>query len=195
MPDCALVRELPAALRRFLAALSIAWVTAGCAPTGDSFGIHIVSLEARTAHTGVAVRAHQEISLSREAREALRHGVPLRIRVDLRMRGDGQWRPAEESTFIFEVRYLPLSDHYQLAGPRSDSSVKTFPRLRHVLAELGDVELNLPDANATPGQFEVRMRSRLDRSAMPAPMQLPTLLSPNWNHDSGWVASDVQVGG
>lgn len=175
--------------------MSIAWVTAGCAPTGGSFGIHIDTLEARTAHTGVDVRAHQEISLSREAREALRHGVPLRIRVDLTMRADGQWRPAEENTFIYEIRYLPLSDHYQLTGPRSDSGVTTYPRLRHVLAELGDVELNLPIANATPGEYEVRMRSRLDRSAMPAPMQLPTLLSPNWNHDSGWVTSAVEVGG
>lgn len=180
---------------RYLWLAVVAFAAVACAPTGEPFGIHIDSLEARTTRNGVTVRAHQEIGLSREAREALRHGVPLRITVDLNMRGDGRWRPVEESTFTYEIRYLPLSDHYQLAGPHSDSSARTFPRLRHLLAELGDLELNLPGSNASPGQYEVRMRSRLDRGAMPAPMQLPTLLSPNWNHDSGWVTSAVEVGG
>lgn len=180
---------------RYLWLAVLAFAAVACAPTGEPFGIHIDSLEARTTHNGVSVRAHQEISLSREAREALRHGVPLRIRVDLTMRGGGQWRAVEESTFSYEIRYLPLSDHYQLDGPHRDSGARTFPRLRHVLAELGDLELKLPDVNAMPGQYEVRMRSHLDRSGMPAPMQLPMLLSPNWNHDSGWVTSAVELGG
>lgn len=180
---------------RYLWLALLAFAAVACAPTGEPFGIHIDSLESRTTPDGVAVRAHQEISLSREAREALRHGVPLRITLDLIIRGDGQWRPLEERAFTYEIRYLPLSDHYQLAGPHSDAGTRTFPRLRHVLAELGQVELKLPDVNATPGQYEVRMRSRLDRSGMPAPMQLPMLLSPNWNHDSGWVTSAAGPGG
>lgn len=173
--------------------------TSACAPAGNDFGIRLEAPQSRVTPLGVQVRARQEIRLSREAREALRHGVPLRLAMDLKIRGEGEWRPLGENTFIYEIRYLPLSDHYQLSGPAgvadADAATRTFPRLRHVLAELGDVELSLPHAEPGPGRYEVRLRTRLDRKGMPAPMQLPALLSPNWDHDSGWVSSALEIGG
>lgn len=190
-----LTHEFPATLRRSLAALLIAWLTAGCTPSTEDFGIRVDSLDARATANGVDVRAHQEIRLSAEAREALRHGVPLRLRIDVSVRERGEWAVSEEGTFTYEIRYLPLSDHYQLEGPETDAQARTFPRLRHVLSTLGDVQLSLAQPITHAGSYEIRMRSRLDRSGMPGPLQLPALLSPGWNHDSGWVSSEMELGG
>lgn len=195
MPACVLNREFPATLRRILAALSIAWLAAGCTPSGEDFGIRVDSLDARATATGVDVHARQVIRLSAEAREALRHGVPLRLRIDVTMRKSGVWADSGEGTFTYEIRYLPLSDHYQLSGPGADSQARTFPRLRHVLSALSDVQVSLGQPVARAGPYEIRVRSRLDRSGMPGPMQLPALLSPSWNHDSGWVSSELALGG
>lgn len=195
MPACAPNREFPVTLRRILAALSITLLTAGCTPSGEDFGIQVDSLNARATATGVDVRARQVIRLSAEAREALRRGVPLRFRIDVSMRERGVWADSGEGTFTYEIRYLPLSDHYQLSGPGAGAQARTFPRLRHVLSALSDVQLSLAEPIARAGPYEVRVRSRLDRSGMPGPMQLPVLLSPAWNHDSGWVSSELALGG
>lgn len=178
-----------------MAAALLAALVAGCTATGEDFGIQVDWLQARATANGVEVRAHQEIRLSPEAREALRHGVSLRLRTDVIVRGKGEWAATEERTFSYEIRYLPLSDHYQLAIPGDDPGTRTYPRLRHVLAELGDVNLKFSGAGTVPGRYEIRMRTRLDRSGLPGPMQLPAFLSPNWKHDSGWVSGNLEPGG
>jgi len=168
-----------------------------CAPADDRFGIHLDSLEARSTAAGVSVRARQEINLSHEAREALRHGVPLRFRIDLALRSNhpGGQSGSENQSFDYEIRYLPLSDHYQLSALDTASTPRTYPRLRHVLAALRDIELQFSGTGGEAGPYLVRMRSQLDRSAMPGPMQIPMLLSADWDLDSGWVEQEFTIGG
>lgn len=168
---------------------------AACTPADPDFGIRLEDLRARHSAAGLEIRAHHEVRLSGEARAALQHGVPLRLRIDLALGGRGPWSRADGGTFHYEIRYLPLSDLYQLSGPSADGPARTYPRLRHVLAALENVELRLSGIGDAPGRVEVRMRSRLDRGGMPGPMQLPMLLSPQWNHDSGWVSGELDVNG
>jgi len=163
----------------------------GCTSSDQDFGIRLEQLEAKQTPTGVSVRARQEIRLSAEARRALQHGVPLRIRIDLSLNGGFGLAGGDKDSFIYEIRYLPLSDHYQLTRPGSEDPAKTFPRLRHVLATLGNIDLNISGIQAGTNGTRVRLRSRLDHSGMPGPMQLPVYLSPEWKHDSGWVAAEV----
>jgi hypothetical protein len=172
----------------------------GCKPGDEDFGIRLEALQAVRTPAGLAIEASQQIRLSSEARTALRHGVPLRIRIDLELEDSSRWSPDAAESFAYEIRYLPLSDHYQLTGPGipgvgENVATRTFPRLRHVLAAMSDISLRLAASDVTPGVSEVRLRSRLDRSGMPGPMQLPVFFSPDWRHDSGWVTAHVDLSG
>jgi len=92
----------------------------------------------------------------------------------------------------FEIRYLPLSDHYQLIAD-GERPLGTFPRLRHALAALNEIVLPLPgDWNAT-GDWKARARCRLLERALPRPMRLPAWLSAGWRHDSGWAEDAVHL--
>ena len=85
-----------------------------------------------------------------------------------------------------EVRYLPLSKRFQLSTPGEEFPASNFPRLRHVLAELGELDLSMGTGPLAPGDYEFRLRVRLDRSSLPMPLQLPAALNRAWLHDSRW---------
>jgi len=169
------------------AAFSARWcllcvLLVACEPAANDFGFTIESVESRSSARSVIVTLHQKINLSGEARDALVHGVPLTITTEMQATSavDSERR---NSVRIWEIRYLPLSGHYQLTS-ESPLMVKTFPRLRHALAELNqvDLEVTVPAAHV----LEIRVRSFLDKAGLPPPMRLPTLLSSRWDHDSGW---------
>ena len=175
-----------------LLAITLPWLQA-CGPRDDSFGIQLESIDASQRAGMLTINARQDVRLSEDARSALRNGVPLRFRVDLALEPSGG--SVERQFFVYEVRYLPLSDHYQLSGPLPGEMPRTFPRLRHALAALGEIDLRLSEAGEDPGAYRLSLRSRLDRSALPGPMQLPAFLSSQWRLDSGWVSEEFNHGG
>jgi hypothetical protein len=85
-----------------------------------------------------------------------------------------------------------LSDHFQLAYS-DETSVKTFPRLRHVLAELSTLNLSITTGVLPAGEYELLVRMRLDQGRMPPPMRLPVLLSSKWRHDSSWSSWPLMI--
>ena len=85
-----------------------------------------------------------------------------------------------------------MSEHYQLAQVGS-ASIKTFPRLRHVLAELSQIRLSFETGVLPAGDYELMARISLDQSTMPPPMRLPMLLSSNWQHDSSWSSWPLEI--
>jgi hypothetical protein len=196
MPCCANVTA--EALRRagrrgLLVAAMIAQVAAfGCTPAEQDFGFTIARIEARPAREGVELTIRQDIKLSREARDALVHGVPLVIRVELYLHAPGKRSHAWHADRTFEIRYLPLSDHYQLAGDEGTAR-RTYPRLRHALADLAEVRLTLPAASISGGVGEVRARTYLEKRELPPPMRLPTWFSALWRHDSGWQSQVLSL--
>jgi hypothetical protein len=115
----------------------------------------------------------------------LDHGVPLAIRTELELQLAGSSGNISQDSREFEIRYLPLSNRYQLST-RQPSSVHTYPRLRHVLAELGSVSFTLTPGLLPPGDYQLRARSLLDKQNMPPPMRLPAWFSAQWKLDSGW---------
>jgi hypothetical protein len=174
-----------------LLAVLLLWLASGCAPTGGDFGIRLDQLSAKQTPRGISIEIQQEVRLSSEARRALQNGVPLRIRIDLALQGKSRWSPDETSSYTYEIRYLPLSEHYQLSGPGEDEPARTYPRLRHALAALNDIDIQVEGNERIVGARELRLRSHLDPRGMPGPMQLPVFLSPDWKHDSGWVSAQV----
>lgn len=183
-----------------LSLLACTFLLTGCQGGERDFGFAIEIVQAQQAGNTINVRARQEVDLSEEAREALRHGVPIRLRLDLAVRRQGGWSDIQNTRLNYQLNYLPLSDRYQVSGPLRGRTgempaeaavVSTFPRLRHALAAMTETSHQFDGIAPYSGPYEIRARSRIDRSGMPGPMQLPAFLSAGWRHDSGWVSRAV----
>jgi hypothetical protein len=167
--------------------IPVSLILVACAEDKTNFGIHLVAVETRTTRGMFIISIHQDLILSREARNALRHGVPLTIQTELVLRDSGSNRKLKQTQQEFEIRFLPLSDRYQLTSSERQK-VSTYPRLRHALAELATVEFSFPGSEMTVDDMEIRARSFLQKQRMPPPMRLPAWFSSQWRHDSGWVS-------
>ena len=159
---------------------------AGCARPADGRHFELEQVETNWVRGRLNVTVHQKLTLSSEAREALVHGVPLTVKLELLIRHSGSRIPLEENVYSYEIRYLPLIRHYQLTQPGA-VEIRTFPRLRHLLAHLSTLEQSFSKGDLTEGSFELLARTRLDHKKMPPPMRLPMLFSAQWRHDSDWT--------
>lgn len=158
-----------------------------CSPTAGKHGFEIRQVHIQQARRQLEVALEQEVQLSFEARRALQNGVPLTIRVNTEVRDSNTLTLLANQELRLEIRYLPLSDRYQLSTEGDEESARSFPRLRHVLAELASLRLTMSTGPLVPGEYEFRVRVRLDRSSLPMPMQLPAVIVRNWRHDSQWT--------
>ena len=187
MPVCV---KTPESATVFLLVAALA-LTACSDPAADG-RFELRRVEAKWANGWMDVTCEQQLSLSNEARNALIHGVPLTVQLELQLRNSGSRTRVGNETFNYEIRYLPLSDHYQLARSGTDT-VRTFPRLRHVLAELSGLNVSFETGVLPAGDYELLARTRLDQQRMPPPMRLPVLLSSKWRHDSSWSSWPLEI--
>ena len=164
----------------------------GCARQADVHHFELKRVDANWSNGQLSATVQQELKLSNEAREALVHGVPLTLQLEFVFRNTGEGNPILKNLFNYEIRYLPLSNHYQLTLPGGDE-VRTFPRLRHLLAELSSINLSFQTDDLKQGKHELMARIRLDQQKMPPPMRLPMLFSAQWRHDSDWTSWPVSV--
>ena len=174
-----------------LAALMLVTLSA-CSrqPQGGSF--EISTIDARWANGRIDVRLNQSLQLSQEARRALQHGVPLTLEVELVLRDARTQTRVQKHNSLYEIRYLPLSERYQLIGPE-EQDTRTFPRLRHALSDLGRLNMNFKTGVLPSGEYELLARSFLDKRKMPPPMRLPVMFSQKWDHESDWTSWPLEV--
>jgi len=188
MPACAKLAEIS----RFIALLAALSLVTGC--DGESrwqrFEIRDVTLNWSNGRLNAELL--QNLELSTEAREALQHGVPLTLQVELIVRNTGNQIRVKEVFEYYEIRYLPLSNRFQLSLPGGDE-IRTFPRLRHLLADLADLKLVVRTGALPEGRYEVLTRIRLDRRKMPISMRLPTMFHTDWKHDSHWSSWPLEI--
>ena len=173
---------------RFCASLlSLAvFVVAGCGQQGAlDYAFVIKNVTIRPAYQSLDVRLQQELGLSSQAREALEHGVTLTVRLEMELRSDNNMIVARRDARLFQLRYLPLSERYQLSLEDS-GELRAFSRLRHMLAAMGDFTVQFMTGPLPSGSYELRTRISLDESRLPTPMQLPAWFSSQWQHDSEW---------
>lgn len=175
-----------------VAFLSACILITGCARQADVQHFELKRVDANWSNGQLSATVQQELKLSNEAREALVHGVPLTLQLEFVFRNTGEGTPVFNKLFNYEIRYLPLSNHYQLTLPGGDE-VRTFPRLRHLLAELSSISLSVQTDELKQGKHELMARIRLDQQKMPPPMRLPMLFSARWRHDSDWTSWPVSV--
>lgn len=195
MPACArradAGRSTPA--RRLAGLLAAASITlSACAPPAESGRFEILDVDMHWANGRLAGHCELDLGLSPKAREALRHGVPLIVELELILRNTGDQTRAGSTTLLHEIRYMPLSEHYQVDGP-GDGRLATFPRLRHALAELSRPAFDIDTGALPAGEYELLVRSRLDHHSLPPPMRLPALFDPGWKHASGWTSWPLTI--
>jgi hypothetical protein len=186
MPACAKSHE-PS-----LPALLLALILAACGPADHETRFQLEGVEAEWSNGQLQVTVEQSLTLSSEARNALVHGVPLSIETTLSLRESGKRTPVADFSESHEIRYLPLSDHYQLSR-QVGTDVQTFPRLRHVLAALSTTRMSVWTGAIPAGDYELLLRTQLDRMRMPPPMRLPVHMSAEWRHDSRWTSWPLKI--
>lgn len=172
--------------------LAVVLALSACADPGAEGRFELTRIAAEWSNGRLNVTSEQKLSLSEEASNALIHGVPLTIELELVLRNTGDQTRVGNQTSNYEIRYLPLSNYYQLAFSGTDT-VKTFPRLRHVLAELSHLDVSVETGTVPAGDYELLARISLDQNRMPPPMRLPALLSAKWHHDSAWSSWPLQI--
>ncbi len=172
--------------------LVVALTLAACSDPAADGRFELSHVEAKWTNGWMKVACEQHLSLSNEARNALIHGVPLTVQLELLLRNSDSRTRVGNETYSYEIRYLPLSDYYQLSVSGTDT-VRTFPRLRHVLAELSSLDVSFETGALPAGDYELLARTRLDQRTMPPPMRLPVLLSSKWRHDSSWSSWPLEI--
>ena len=179
--------------RRIVATLVLAWLLTGCGKPEGDFGFSLEHIGAYQSGPILDVEIQQRIALSAEAKRALNHGVPLYIRTELSLRAKGSGRDISRTSRELEIRYLPLSKRYELLTDQPRSA-RSFPRLRHLLAEVAVLHFALPVPELAGETFELRARTFLDKGKLPPPLRLPSRFSAQWHHDSGWNSWAVTLG-
>ncbi len=182
---------MPAYVKQTKFFVLICVLIAGCAQQADDRYFELGQVETNWSNGHLDVTVHQKLALSSEAREALVHGVPLTLQLELLIRHTGSRSPVKENIYNYEIRYLPLINHYQLTQPGA-AEIRTFPRLRHLLAELSTVKQSFSKDDLPEGSYELMARIHLDQKKMPPPMRLPMLFSAQWRHDSDWTIWPVE---
>ena len=157
-------------MRAWLSLLSLCALLSGCGQPSGEHGFYLRSVDVRPGYQLVRARLQQDLKLSREATEAIEHGVPVTLTVELELR-----------------------DARDLSGRLGDET-ENYPRLRHALAALSGLDLEFSTGPLAPGPYELRARITLDNRYLPAPMRLPALLSEGWRHRSEWTTWPFDIG-
>ena len=123
-------------------------------------------------------------------RDALSHGVAVTLVVETRIHPWRGWLASPDQTrnHRFEIRYLPLSEHYQLKILKSDST-RTYPRLRLLLADLAQrrwLDTHLTRSQLGEDEWAVEVRVDIDKEQLPAPMQLSVWAHKGWQTNTEW---------
>lgn len=175
-----------------LLCLSTMLALAACDRASVDSNFELQGVDAKWSNGFLQATVHQKLTLSAEARRALQHGVPLTVKMEMVIRNTSEQTRVKTSTESYEVRYLPLSNHYQLTLADGNET-RTFPRLRHLLADLSRVRISFQTGVLPAGHYELMTRTRLDKRNIPPPMRLPTLFSSKWRHDSEWAAWPLEI--
>lgn len=171
--------------------VSIIWLLSACQAEAERHG-QLRLIDPQPQWQGDVLGIHVGIDFQPGPRviEALAHGVTVQIRVMTRV--GPLWRRLAISddprSHRFEIRYLPLSQHYQLTDLRSGEQ-DSYPRLsmvRDALAEPRWVATRLEKSQPDGLGWRLQARVEIDRTRLPSPMRLPVWFDRNWGLGEPW---------
>jgi hypothetical protein len=145
-----------------------------------------------TRHGGVYyLDAWMELRLSPEAREALRSGVPLTIRLDVEVEHRRRfWFDGEDAVLRqrYVLEYHALTERYVVTNLNSRDQ-SSFATVFAALSSLGRIHrLPLLDAAVLEPnkRYSARMRVVLDSDSFPGPLRLLAFWRRDWSIASDW---------
>ncbi len=162
---------------------------AGCDALRDQRPGSLEVREARLtpAADGAELVLDVDCRLNGPMSDALEHGIPITLRVDVRA-------DALVDRRHVELRYFPLTRRYQLRDVATDS-VRSFPAYEYLTDSLAALRLPLPRsfADLAPGT-RVRVDIGIDRDLLPGPLRLPAFFEPAWHLRAPEYAWTVAAG-
>ncbi len=160
-------------------------------------GFYIQSLETLMRDRVYLLNAHFNYVFSKEAVEALEHGVPLLILVDIEILTP-RWYWSDKTIAELEQGYLllyhALSESY-IVNNLNSGTQNNFVSLEQALNFLNTIkELPVLDANLLKSDkdYYLRVRTHLDIESLPAPMRPLAYISSDWQLASDWYEWPLQ---
>lgn len=160
-------------------------------------GFSIQSLETLMQNRVYLLNANLSYKFSKDAIEALEHGVPLLILVNIEILTP-RWYWSDKSIAKLEQGYLllyhALSDSYVVNNLNSGTQ-NNFTTLNQALQFLSHIKkLPVLDANLlnSKKEYYLRVRAHLDIESLPAPMRPLAYISSDWQLSSDWYEWPMQ---
>lgn len=143
------------------------------------------------------VSAQVDYQLGSQAREALRHGVPLVLGLEIQVLQRRSWlwdKTVAELYQRYQLRYHALSRRYLVLNFHSGVQ-RSYYNLRDALRAVGTLyDLPVLDQRllmqAIP--HRVRLRADLEVEALPTPVRLWAYISSDWGVQSEWYSWSLQ---
>lgn len=163
----------------------------------DTANFNIQSLQTLLRDRVYLLNANFNYHFSSDAIDALEHGVPLLILVDIEVLKP-RWWWADETIAELEQGYLllyhALSESYVVHNLNSGTQ-NNFASLRQSLGFLSEIkELPILDVNLLDIEkdYYLRVRTHLDIESLPAPMRPLAYISSDWQLASDWYEWPLQ---
>jgi hypothetical protein len=138
-----------------------------------------------------------DLRLSADAREALRAGVPLTIRLDVALEHRRRfWWDGDDAMLRqrYQLEYHALTERYVVTNVNSGDQM-SFATLPSALDSLGSIEgLPLIDAALLDDdrRYDVRLRIFLDSESFPGPLRLLAFWRRDWSIASDWYQCPLE---
>lgn len=173
--------------------LLVGWVCLCLPLTGSAADPFFAVRDART-HLSQGVYlldANIDFGFSDEALSALHSGVPLVLKIQIRVEQGRDWLwnlTVAELSQRYRLQFHALSDRYVVQNLNTGTRL-SFADLDDALYELGSVrEFPMLDRRLldTEKDYRAGLRAVLDVEELPTPMRLWAYVSDQWRLDSEW---------
>ncbi|MGA9422590.1 MAG: DUF4390 domain-containing protein [Rhodanobacteraceae bacterium] len=175
-------------------AIALVSVLPGCTRLREQTPGHLAvrSAALRSSPDGAVLDLDLDCVLSGPMRDALDHGIPLTLDIDLRAGGVSGGGPRAQAHDRVVLRYYPLSQRYQLQVPQQSGGSRSFAVSAYLIDALASLRLDLPAAFATlPRDTRLQVAIGLDRAALPGALRLPAWFEPAWRLSTDYAWSNA----
>ncbi len=135
------------------------------------------------------LNADIDYPLTETARQALHHGIPLSWKIVLIIqRNNGLWKSTvKEITLYNRLHYLTLLNIYRIdSNIQPTGRYSTLSSALHALGRIRDIHIMNKRALQPGITYDVALKARFDKEALPLPLRPEAWFSQAWSLSSDW---------